>query len=434
MIGIKNTVCSKFKAITPLSLAADNLLVYWVIRVIAIIGLCFYSSPKAAEISLELPKTGLVPEELAVVVNDNDPMSINIAEYYRERRGIPGRNILHVRFPSNVPNLPRNIFNRIRDSVTEQTGANIQAYALAWTRPYRVDCMSITSAFAFGFNEAYCSSSRCAATKSSAYFNSASHAPYTDYGIRPSMLLAGKTLEEVKRLIDRGIESDYQYPNHTGYLLNTKDIHRTVRAVFFNDTIKRLGDAFHLERLDADSIQGKQDVLFYFTGAQQIKDLSSLRFLPGAIADHLTSFGGELDGNDQMSSLRWLEAGATGSFGTVVEPCNHLQKFPIPPVVIWHYAEGDALIEAYWKSVPWPGEGVFIGEPLAHPFAPRLVDVGMGQATLKIYSPGIKDAQLEESKSPIGPFHAIVNYPITQGMNSIKILLPNTDFHYRIKF
>jgi hypothetical protein len=26
------------------------------------------------------------------------------------------------------------------------------------------------------------------------------------------------------------------------------------------------------------------------------------------------------------------------------------------------------LIEAYWKSVAWPGQGIFIGEPLARPF------------------------------------------------------------------
>ena len=101
-----------------------------------------------------------------------------------------------------------------------------------------------------------------------------------------------------------------------------------------------------------------------------------------------------------------------------------------------HYphAEGATLIEAYWKSVAWPGEGLFIGEPLARPFAPRLVDVSLGQATLKIYSPEKKQAQLEESASPIGPFHAVVKYPIAQGMNSIKILLPKKNFYYRIKF
>ena len=28
------------------------------------------------------------------------------------------------------------------------------------------------------------------------------------------------------------------------------------------------------------------------------------------------------------------------------------------------------LVESYWKSVAWPGQGVFIGEPLATPFLP----------------------------------------------------------------
>ncbi len=69
-----------------------------------------------------------------------------------------------------------------------------------------------------------------------------------------------------------------------------------------------------------------------------------------------------------MSAVRWLEAGATGSFGTVVEPCNYQQKFPRVSVLLDHYYRGDTLVEAYWKSVEWPGEGVFIGEPLARPW------------------------------------------------------------------
>jgi len=69
-----------------------------------------------------------------------------------------------------------------------------------------------------------------------------------------------------------------------------------------------------------------------------------------------------------MRALRWLEAGATGSYGTVAEPCNFTQKFPHPAVVIGNYLRGDTLIEAYWKSVAMPGQGIFIGEPLAAPF------------------------------------------------------------------
>jgi hypothetical protein len=29
------------------------------------------------------------------------------------------------------------------------------------------------------------------------------------------------------------------------------------------------------------------------------------------------------------------------------------------------------LLEAYWKSVAMPGQGLFLGEPLARPFAGR---------------------------------------------------------------
>jgi uncharacterized protein (TIGR03790 family) len=109
--------------------------------------------------------------------------------------------------------------------------------------------------------------------------------------------------------------------------------------------------------------------MFYFTGISQVSQLKSNRFLPGAIADHLTSFGGMLTDSHQMSSLRWLEAGTTGSYGTVVEPCNFPQKFPHPGVVMYYYLRGETLLQAYWKGVQQPGQGIFIGDPLARPFA-----------------------------------------------------------------
>jgi uncharacterized protein (TIGR03790 family) len=108
--------------------------------------------------------------------------------------------------------------------------------------------------------------------------------------------------------------------------------------------------------------------MFYFTGVVVVNGLETLRFMPGAIADHLTSSGGNLTDSSQMSAMRWLEAGATGSYGTVVEPCAMTQKFPFPAVVVAHYLQGETLIEAYWKSVLMPGQGIFIGEPLAAPF------------------------------------------------------------------
>jgi uncharacterized protein (TIGR03790 family) len=311
----------------------------------------------------------LVAENLAIIVNDSDPLSVKVGKYYKLRRKIPEANIIHVRFRPGTSSLSRAEFRKIKINVDKATPSNVQAYALAWTEPYRVDCMSITTAFAAGFDEGFCSKT-CGPTKPDPYFDSSSHAPYTDYHWRPAMALAGRSFKEVKSLIDRGVESDYTFPHGIGYLVSTTDSARNIRAAIYPDVAQQyFGSRFDLRIVKADFIKDKNNVLFYFTGAVEVKALNTIKFLPGAIADHLTSSGGVLIDSTQMSSLRWLEAGATGSYGTVVEPCNHPGKFPNPSIVINHYLQGETLIEAYWKSVAWPGEGIFIGEPLAAPYA-----------------------------------------------------------------
>jgi uncharacterized protein (TIGR03790 family) len=130
----------------------------------------------------------------------------------------------------------------------------------------------------------------------------------------------------------------------------------------------KAGGKVAVRQIKQDALKDENDVLLYITGRVQVDGLETLRFVPGAVADHLTSAGGQLTDSVQMSALRWLEAGATGSYGAVVEPCNMLQKFPHPAILVGHYLQGETLIEAYWKSVQMPGQGIFIGEPLAAPF------------------------------------------------------------------
>ncbi|MGD7036182.1 TIGR03790 family protein [Methylotuvimicrobium buryatense] len=90
--------------------------------------------------------------------------------------------------------------------------------------------------------------------------------------------------------------------------------------------------------------------------------------IAGTVGDHLTSTGGVLTGS-KLSIIEWIEAGVTGSYGTVIEPCNFPEKFPHPGVLMFYYLRGSTLIEAYRKSVARPGQGIFIGKPLAKPFA-----------------------------------------------------------------
>lgn len=362
-------------------------------------------TPAFAAPQFVLPETHLGPTDLAVIVNDDDSLSRQIAEYYQARRGIPRANMIHVRFPPGDAFMSSTAFLPIKAAVDRATPPEVQAYVLTWAAPYRVGCMSITSAFAFGFDKAYCS--RCAPTRASPYFNSPSLAPYRDFHMRPTIALAGIDFEHVKALIDRGIASDETHPAGTGYLVSTKDKNRNVRAVTYPEVIRATRGWIDMEEIHGNYIRDRRDVLFYFTGLTKVPLLDTLQFVPGALADHLTSGGGRLTNSPQMSILRWLEAGATGSYGAVIEPCNYRAKFPDPGTAIFWYLRGASLIEAYWKSVAWPGEGIFVGEPLAAPFAGSTTTIEGDEVVLRTQAlpPGIY--ALMGADSAIGPYTAV---------------------------
>jgi uncharacterized protein (TIGR03790 family) len=365
------------------------------------------------------PQPGLDADQLGVIVNDDDPDSVAIAAYYREKRGIPATNVIHVRFKPGRSTLSREEFVNLKRLVDRKTPKNVQAYALTWAQPYRVDCMSITSAFAFGFDPAYCASS-CKPTQPSPYFNSSVTRPYAAYHMRPAMSLAAASVAEAKKLIDRGIASDGSNPAGTAYLVSTTDKNRNVRAAGYASVRALMQSVMPTEIVEANALENKPDVMFYFTGLAQVAGIDSNRFLPGAIADHLTSAGGDLFGSGQMSSLHWLEAGATGSYGAVVEPCNFPAKFPVPGIVMAHYLQGETLIEAYWKSVQMPGQGIFIGEPLARPFAGIRHDTRGGGLTLsaRLLTPGLYEVQA--APSMIGPYRSVGRMAIAAGTRQIR--------------
>lgn len=320
-------------------------------------------------LSISTLYAAVLPEQIAVIVNTQDSRSVETAKHYQQKRNIPPENIIKVQFPV-ADTMDRFLFSAIRKQIILLTPKHVQFYALAWTQPYRVTCMSITSAMTFGFDRAFCAEG-CATTELSEYFNANTKTPFDDFKIRPTMMLAGSDIQQVKNMIDRGVQSDATFPQGTAYLMSTTDKARNVRSRSYEMIMKLLSDRVKIEKIEADVLSNKEDVLFYFTGKTEVEDLESNYYLPGAVADHLTSAGGVLFGDRQMSVLKWLDAGATASYGTVVEPCAFPQKFPNPGIVIDRYTRGESLIEAYWKSVAWPGQGLFVGEPLAAPFARR---------------------------------------------------------------
>lgn len=368
---------------------------------------------------VEFARTALSAGDVAVVINERDPYSREIGEYYAARRGVPATQVLRVSFePGEV--MPVAEFERVRTELEALVPDSVQAYALAWTRPWRVGCMAVTSAFTFGFDRQWCSAQLCAPTHPSPLFDDAAVRPYERHGVRPAMLLAGESVTAAKAMIERGIAVEGAHPQGRAYLVSTPDAARNVRAQWFDATVAALQQRIGIEVVSGRGIGERADALFYFTGLPAVAELDTLRLPAGALADHLTSFGGVLEGGTQMSALRWLAAGASASYGTAVEPCAHPQKFPVPALVIAHYLSGATALEAYWRSVAWPGEGVFVGDPLARPFAPQVRAEGAQAVRVVVNVPADAALRLGAAASPVGPFRPLGRaVPLKPGRNSV---------------
>jgi uncharacterized protein (TIGR03790 family) len=190
----------------------------------------------ALQVTLALAQSpvGLTARDLAVVINTADPLSVAIGEYYAQQRHVPAANVARVHFGYHRVVLPAREFAALKAAIDAQLPSSVQAYALTWTQPYRVDCMSVTSAFAFGFDQRYCASG-CVATQLSRYFNSASRRPFDDLQLRPAMSIAAANFEQARALILRGVAADATAPEGTAYLLTSGDQARDVRASTYAD-------------------------------------------------------------------------------------------------------------------------------------------------------------------------------------------------------
>ena len=143
-------------------------------------------------------------------------------------------------------------------------------------------------------------------------------------------MLTCSNLAQAKQVVDRGVASDGTFPTQTVYLAKSTDVFRNIRYALFDNAIfnTRLRGNYSMARTNADSPNNLGTILGYQNGKQLIS-APPVIFAPGALADQLTSYGGGLyDMADHTTALVFLNAGAIGSYGTVVEPCAYLQKFP----------------------------------------------------------------------------------------------------------
>lgn len=308
----------------------------------------------------------LTAATLGILVNLNDPDLVELGKRYAEIRGIPSENIIGLKLP-NVSYVARHLMVRELDRLKASTNYDrFAGFALAFDRPYRVDAnQSITSAISQGISTMRWHGN-CNPTAKNP---DAGKGPGAVLSMKPAMMLtAGGGLVEGVALAKRGREADGNGSPGQIVFLKTGDMARSrPREASMERAQRSLGGQIEIKL--TEQREPWSDLMGLQTGLAVVPSLNELQFLPGAFADHLTSYGGVIDGkNSQMPATEWIRAGATASFGTVREPCNFPTKFPDPARLLSNYLGGDTILEAYWKSVSMMTEGLFIGEPLARPF------------------------------------------------------------------
>ncbi len=330
---------------------------------------------------------------VVVVVNQNSTNSVQLGNYYCKRRCVPPQNFLRINWTGGNTAWTRsdfetNLLNPLVAMLASRGLTNQVDYVvLSMDIPYRVTdtngINSTTAALFYGFKTDDCTSDCPAGIPGCNLPDASSNAYAGSEGIfrqTPPIaagsnswlvtMITSSNLAQAQAIIDCGVDSDGTFPTQTVWLAKTSDLARNVRYVEFDNTIfdARVAGDFSVLRTNLDSPYGLTNLSGYQTGLMQFNILSNA-FVPGAIADSLTSYGGLLyeESGGQTTLLAFMNAGACGSYGTVTEPCNWPQKFPSPQDYFYQY-RGFSLAECYYMSLANPYQGLIVGEPLAAPF------------------------------------------------------------------
>jgi uncharacterized protein (TIGR03790 family) len=331
---------------------------------------------------------------VVVVANQQSPASLELANYYLQRRQVPPQNLVRINWTGgNVQwswaEFADHLLTPLTNSIAVRGLSNqIELVVLSTDIPYRVyrggdaelaGVNSTTSALFYGFKpdgppEQLGLPASCNLPDTASNSYAASELPFTklQHGGFLATMITSSNLAQAKQTIDIGIASDGSFPLHPVYLAKSSDRLRNLRYWTFDDAVidTLLLGYPTLIRTNSDLVEILRPASGYSGGLAAFSASAGL-FVPGAMADQLTSYAGMLfEPNDQTTVLAFLNASASGSYGTIIEPCSHLEKFPSPRNYFYQ-ARGFNLAESYYQSITVPYQGLIVGEPLAAPFAVR---------------------------------------------------------------
>ena len=431
------------------------------------------------------------PENAVIIVDPTDPESVYVGHYYQNARAIPDRNVLYMapdgpnyssvagfQIPALLGTLESRGIDDHIDYVIIPPGGSFHVPTVGLIDglgcPAAVRRMAVSSVYTLAFStEEILDGERTIFEDNRQYstdpapraFDSGTSwlrgAPSESADARryfAGFMLGfsgerGNTIDETLAMIDRSVAVDGTHPDGTFYMMRTDDIRSTPRHGYFDETAAALaalgGRGEVIYKVDdrvAVVPNGKHDALGVMTGlASPGIDAADMTLLPGAFADHITSFAGRFDTPSQVKMSRWIAKGASGSMGTVEEPCVFGEgvtgKFPHPNLNLWYY-QGMSLGESLLRSIEWaPYQSLFYGDPLTRPFAafpdvtlvdppsgpvsgvieltPRVAAVGSGESIASLDL--MIDGAMWSSIAPGSAFHVDTTV-LDDGVHDIRVI------------
>lgn len=351
--------------------------------------------------SIGLSANALLPSETILLVNTNSLDSLKIAAHFTALRKLPQQNIIYLGLDESQPQISQDQFTKqIWDPVQQELQTRgLDDHVLAWIYsagfPFRVKtppCALSITGLTFTRNTvpewkkiqnnwtnfALSPLFRGPSTNPKMLAQGTGSLDRFKAGLKdkmpiPAMMLGytgknGNTVDEVLAALKNGVKGDHTRPSSGVQFVKTDDKHRSIpREWQFSPVQLELAQR-GIEATTTTNFPAHATRQWgLMTGAAHVSADKMPEFVPGAMADHMTSYAAMFDKNDQTKCSEWIRAGATATAGTVIEPLSIWYKFPHARFFT-HYSRGCTILESFYLSLLNPTQTLCIGEPFCRPW------------------------------------------------------------------
>ena len=250
-----------------------------------------------------------------------------MGNFYREERQVPPQNYLRINWTGANTEWTLTDFNNtllnpfLAMLASRQLTNQIDYVVLSMDIPYRVSdttngYSSTTSALFYGFKSDSRDLDTCPMADGSTNLYAASEGifrstPPINAGSNSFLvtMITASNLDLAMQIVRQGVSSDSTFPTQPVVLVETTDTDRNVRYTAFDNAIfnTRLRSNYTVERVNAFTNAGLNvsvptNILGY-QGGNSVFGVATNSFVSGAMADNLTSFGGQIFENSGQTPI-----------------------------------------------------------------------------------------------------------------------------------